>query len=181
MSDIWVQTRSGIRFDYVDLTPEMMVLEDIVGGMSKACRYGNQCEPFYSVAEHCLLVAAMMTDPAYERTALLHDAAEAYTGDIISPLKQLFGEEVKKTEARIMQIVSDKFGVFWPILDVVKRADIRARDIELDAVYRSRLPDWKEHILPAEDHEKAIGIEFLLPDPAEHALRTALGKIGMEI
>ena len=49
-----------------------------------------------------------MTEFAYE--ALLHDAAEAFIGDITRPLKQLL-PEFKRIEANVQDAIIERFGM----------------------------------------------------------------------
>jgi len=148
MSDYWLQLRSGTEFDYVDTTPEMILIEDIAGGLSKACRYARQGEKFLSVAEHCVEMSYMVSHEL-ALTALLHDAAEAYIGDIPSPLKWLWGDGVTEVENRIMKIVAEKFGIIWPMPDEVRQADFDVRGRELLAMFKHPLPRWKDFAGPA--------------------------------
>ena len=84
-----IVTASGKYFDLFDPEPYMVDLFDIATGLSNQCRYVGQC-PFYSVAEHCVhglqYCERVGVDP---RRWLLHDAHEAYTGDMSRPLKLL--------------------------------------------------------------------------------------------
>jgi hypothetical protein len=70
------------------LKPEDIDFWDILQGLTNICRFGGQCPRFYSVLEHTLLVTDLV-DESLKLHALLHDAAEAYLGDIIRPIKSL--------------------------------------------------------------------------------------------
>lgn len=59
--------------------------------MSQTARYRGNCDEFYSVAEHCCLVASLMHsvtggDP-FE--GLMHDGTESILPDVSAPFKQL--------------------------------------------------------------------------------------------
>ena len=86
-----MRLRSGCYFDLADPKPEHFRFADIAGALAKTCRFGGQIEHFYSVAEHSVHCAAQGESdglPLGTQAALLmHDAAEAFTGDIIKPLK----------------------------------------------------------------------------------------------
>ena len=72
----WMQTFTGGRFYPSDPRYEDIHIEDIAHGLSMTCRFGGQCDHFYSVAEHSWHVA--MLCPQRDRLAgLMHDASEA--------------------------------------------------------------------------------------------------------
>ena len=90
-------TVSGKIIDLNHPTEDMIDIKDIAAALSKICRFGGQINQFYSVAQHCVLVAAMA--PAIiKKEALMHDAAEAYLLDIPKPLKHQLGRSYKKFE-----------------------------------------------------------------------------------
>lgn len=64
---------------------------DMAHSMSMLCRFNGHTRRFYSVAEHCLLVAMLMHDVTggdpFE--GLMHDACESYLSDIPTPFKRL--------------------------------------------------------------------------------------------
>ena len=88
----WIQTHTDLAFDLDEPKPEQVNLWDIAWSLGHTCRYVGQCDQFWSVAEHSLLVADLVVaggHPELELQALLHDAEEAYTGDWSRPLKTL--------------------------------------------------------------------------------------------
>lgn len=93
MSDAWIQTQSGRAFDLLDPRAEDVDVADIAHALSRINRFSGHThgEP-YSVAHHSMLVADLLASwgapPAIVREGLLHDAAEAYYGDITSPVKR---------------------------------------------------------------------------------------------
>lgn len=85
--DPYIHTRSG-RFY---LKAPRFDVDDIAHSLGMLCRFNGHTARFYSVAEHCCLVAYLMAkyvggDP-FE--GLLHDAGEAYLSDIPTPFKRL--------------------------------------------------------------------------------------------
>ena len=80
---------SGRKFWPLDPKPEEVHLEDIILALSQMCRWGGRCARFYSVAQHSVWVARRVatTHPHLALQALLHDAAEAYVGDQVRPIK----------------------------------------------------------------------------------------------
>lgn len=82
---------SGTYVDLLDPKADTILPEDIAHHTGMTVRYGGGVRRFYSVAEHASLVADLVTYMGHSRdmiaAALLHDAAEAYVGDVVSPLK----------------------------------------------------------------------------------------------
>jgi len=89
----WMTTATGRKVWPLDLRPDEVDLEDIAIALSNLCRFGGRCRQFYSVAQHSLWVADQVKElrPELELCALLHDAAEAYVGDVVSPIKPWLG------------------------------------------------------------------------------------------
>jgi 5'-deoxynucleotidase YfbR-like HD superfamily hydrolase len=106
----WFQTYSGGKFWPLDPKPEEVDIKDIAHALSLTCRFNGHCEKFYSVAEHSVHVHRVYLNRLYDKApdtgsqamavfdflkspeaqlcALLHDAAEAYMGDVIRPIKK---------------------------------------------------------------------------------------------
>ena len=84
----WTQTASGGRFYPMAPRPSEIRIEDIATGLANACRFGSQTPVFFSVAQHSVEVSRMVSEEC-RPLALLHDAAEAYLGDIPRPYKEL--------------------------------------------------------------------------------------------
>lgn len=88
MAQMWP---SGEYVDLLNPDPAKIHAPDIAHHLGMLCRYGGGVSRFYSVAEHSVLVADLLEwqgQPSEVVLAgLLHDAAEAYVGDMIAPLK----------------------------------------------------------------------------------------------
>ncbi len=123
-----ILTRSGTYFDYLNPANSTISPVDIAAGLSKAARFAGQTREFYSVAQHSLLVAKMVPF-RFALSALMHDAAEAYLGDIPSPLKQLL-PDFKLIERRVEQAIADRFALVFPFPPEIKHADLRALKTE---------------------------------------------------
>ena len=86
----WMITASGRRFYPLDPRPEDVDWSDVAHHLARLCRYGGAVAGWYSVAEHCCLMTDWMLergDIDMARYALVHDAPEAYIGDVIRPIK----------------------------------------------------------------------------------------------
>jgi hypothetical protein len=76
-----------------------------------------------SVAQHSVL-ASERVEPRHARWALLHDAAEAYVGDVSQPLKSML-PDFREVERRVEAAVREAFGLEPPMPEEVRRADSR--------------------------------------------------------
>lgn len=119
----WIETFTGRRFDPLHPDPELIDLEDIAHSLSLLCRFIGHCKQFYSVAEHCIRVAELCSIES-KLAALLHDAAEAYIGDIARPIKYgIASADLKEAEERLLGTIYKKFGASPYDAKEVKEAD----------------------------------------------------------
>jgi len=107
----YIITISGIKFDLLNPTPEQIKLIDIAHSLSMTNRFNGHTQFPYSVAQHSLAVAEMVDAP-YKLGALLHDAGEAYIGDIITPIKRLL-PKAKEIENCILDVIFTKYGAIY--------------------------------------------------------------------
>lgn len=133
----WIHTWGGGRFYYLDPNPEEVFIEDIAHALSLQCRFNGHTTLHYSVAEHSILVSDMVysktNDVEVAMAALLHDAAETYIGDVVSPLKTLL-TEFKQVEARVEKCVAAKFGLDYPWDEEIHLADKAVLAMEFRSV-----------------------------------------------
>lgn len=132
----WKQTFSGVAFWPLDPRPEEIRIVDIAHALACTNRYGGHAPYPYSVAQHSVLVLhrarelglGLVTpeeDLNVARWALLHDAAEAYIGDMVRPLKRTPEmAPFREAEARIVQAVAQRFGLVGDEPWQVKQADL---------------------------------------------------------
>ena len=92
----WVQTISGRRVDLLDPDPADIGIDDIAWALSRIPRFNGHTRFAYSVAQHCVLGAQYLHHQPGAKTTrnalifLLHDAHEAYIGDITTPAAEAF-------------------------------------------------------------------------------------------
>lgn len=136
----WMTTQSGRQFYPYDPRPDEILIEDIAHGLSLLCRYNGQCSTFYSVAQHSVLVS-LIVPKEYALWALLHDAAEAYIGDMIRPLKHgVIGIVFQQVENRILHAIAERFELDKMMPETVIKAD----NIMLATEVRDLLPGQKK-------------------------------------
>lgn len=102
---------------------------DFVVGLSNICRWGGQTLGWWSVAQHSLAVEYLAaTAPAGKGVclaALLHDAHEAYIGDVVTPLKRRLGDPYKEVRDSLDRVIAGRFGISSSLFhhEVVRMAD----------------------------------------------------------
>jgi hypothetical protein len=136
------ETFYGRSFNLLNPLAADVDLRDIAHSLARQTRFTGHTAHHYSVAEHCLWVWKLIervfpSEYMLQLQAQLHDAHEAYTGDISGPMKvamRAFGSDALDTiEDNVQQVVSDHFRlpamrVIWP--GMIKRADLIMRETE---------------------------------------------------
>jgi len=93
VSEHWIQTFTDKAFDFLEIKSSVICIQDIAHALAYQCRYNGHCRQFYSVAEHSVRASVLLENKNYTTdivaAALLHDAHEAYLGDVVAPLKTL--------------------------------------------------------------------------------------------
>ncbi len=136
----WMQTYTGRSFYPTHPDPEEVDPVDISHALSLLCRYNGHVNRFYSVAEHCVLMSQAVA-PEHALWALLHDATEAYVGDMIRPLKQQIPAYVD-VEKDVMVAICTRFGLDQIEPFEVKEADARILVDERNALMKAPPKPW---------------------------------------
>jgi 5'-deoxynucleotidase YfbR-like HD superfamily hydrolase len=165
----------GTYFDFLDPEGSAFTIEDVAHGLSQTCRFAAQCERFYSVAQHSVYVSRIV--PEEDAFAgLMHDAAEAFIGDVSKPLKDIL-PEYRTIEDRIEAAVFARFGVPYPLPRSVKDADLVMLATEQREVMANR-DDWDytSGRRPLEMH-----IDMWSPADAKRAFLDRFGELRRKI
>lgn len=125
-------THSGKRIDLKNISPKDICLTDIAHHLTKICRYGGalDLDKHYSVAQHSVILAKYAKDSGYgvdiQRRALIHDATEAYLGDIVAGLKPLL-PDYQYYETYLDYMICEKYNIHHDLLidGIVKELDTR--------------------------------------------------------
>jgi len=176
-----IRLRSGRYFDLADPKPDQFTLADIAGALSKICRFGGQVGKFYSVAQHSVLCAdqAMLDGLplSVRRAALMHDAAEAFTGDIVKPLKVML-PEFAEIERRVEYVVNLKYGLLtgpydWDRVKEIDRAMLMA---ERRMLFSADQVEWTGE---RDVRRIELAAECYPPEAAERAFLKAAAALSI--
>lgn len=140
-----IQTQCNNQFSFINPRVETINIETIAHALSNICRFTGHTYHFYSVAEHSLYVSRLVPEEmALE--ALLHDATEAYVGDVSAPLKTLL-PDYRAIEARVEAAIVERFNLQVPLNHPkIKRADLTMLATEQQELMPENDDDWAERL-----------------------------------
>ncbi len=120
-------------------------LNAIAHALAQTARYRGNCDEFYSVAEHSVLVSFLMEhvvggDP-YE--GILHDATESILPDVSAPFKQLF-PDLRAVDKQFEATLRDHFGLGPEKSQECVKADWLALFIESAQILPNRGVDFED-------------------------------------
>jgi hypothetical protein len=123
-----IPTYTGKRVDPMHLDVEDICIEDIAHHLSLINRFTGATDMGYSVAQHSLVVCASAPEHV-KLPALLHDAPEAYMGDMSHPMKHhtLMGSMFREVE-RFNELQIER--AFWLPYGSLRDPDVKAADEE---------------------------------------------------
>lgn len=127
-----IQTISGVFFWPMEPHIDEILLDDIVHGIGKECRFVNHTPYHYSVAWHSVALSHVVPDHL-KKWALIHDTTEAYLRDLPRPLKKhpIF-EKYIAIEDNLMAVIAEFFGMpETTIPEELKEYDIDMSSCEL--------------------------------------------------
>jgi len=154
---------SGRLVDIAKITADDINLDDICTSLASINRWNGAHGRFYSVASHSLFVSRLFLELCPQATcgelaaALLHDAHEAYIGDVSAPMKRAmrqyeagFASPFDEITARVDRAIAACFGLpkLEPTVEGdIKRVDHRAFVMESWALFDCAFdPEWRETI-----------------------------------
>ncbi|MDL2284483.1 metal-dependent phosphohydrolase [Oxalobacter sp. OttesenSCG-928-P03] len=117
-----ILTCSGDYFSFINPEAYHFEIETIAHALSQLCRFTGHTSAFYSVAQHSVLVSGLVPREM-QLAGLLHDATEAFVGDMTKPLKDMF-PEFRRIEKNIERAICRQYGIPCPLPHEIKQADL---------------------------------------------------------
>lgn len=124
-----IKTVLGNYFPLAHPEDYVYPIEEIAWALGKLNRFTGHTLRDYSVAEHCVKVS-FYVPPHLALEGLMHDAEEAYYGDVSSPLKRLIGAKYKRLANRCNATIRKQYGLPKQETPSVKEHDGLALRIE---------------------------------------------------
>lgn len=173
----WIQTYTGKQIFPLDPVRNVYDIIDIAAALSKLTRYNGHCLRFYSVAEHCVLMARRARDLGYGdatcRAMLMHDASEAYLIDVPRPIKPSLGGYME-IEAALMVVIAARFGFEWPLPAIVKTFDTNMLNDEMRQAMAPPPSPWRHGGEPV-----GVTLQFWSPDQAFAEFLSCCAGLGI--
>lgn len=173
----WNECYTGTRFYTFDPAPEDVKIEDIAHSLGLQCRYNGNCMRFYSVAEHSCLLSDFVLHRGWHGIggppgehefkydaliALMHDAAEAYIGDLIRPVKHRM-PPFKDLEGTIEAVIFPALGLPAELPGWMRELDSRILCDERAQAMLTHHNEWStDELVPL-----GVNLQFWQPARAE--------------
>lgn len=162
-----IKCSSGNYFDLSKPFDYPFNIAEIAHALSQICRFTGHTKEFYSVAQHSVLVS-LFVPKELRFAALLHDAHEAFIGDISTPLKRTFGIEFLEWENDVEGDIRYSIEAFFDVKTIdpkIQHADLQVLgmekrdlfirdDIEWESLKGIEIPSIK--ITPLSPYESKI-------------------------
>ncbi|MET0981910.1 MAG: hydrolase [Telluria sp.] len=137
---------SGFVLDLLAPDATGMPITDIARCLASQPRWGGAARPWYSVAEHSVMVSALVP-PGLAYAALMHDCEE-FLGDWPSPVKIMLGRDYVRERLQPVKDALRRWFGFQDEVQAIKHADLVAMATELRDLLPAAWMDWG-HLPPA--------------------------------
>ncbi len=206
----WVQTLTGQVLDFANpCISREQLFTDVAHGLATTNRYAGQLQVPLSVAQHSVLCSEAALDetgdPHLAAFCLLHDAHEAFIGDIPSPAARAIADEAAKSvmdatgnasvakavrirvtvsihslKRRVDRAVIEAAGLSWASFTAaeerIREFDIRALRTERDVLMMRPPQPWDESIESARRLRLRRPLKCWAWPEAEERFRSALAQ-----
>jgi hypothetical protein len=126
-------TATGRELRALNPRPEDIDIRDIAHHLALVNRFGGATPYPYSVAHHSLAVADLLEPYGLGKEGLLHDAAEAYLGDMIKAVK-VHLPDYRAIEGLWNDAIEERFNLIDSAL--IKEADVAVLLAERRCIFR---------------------------------------------
>lgn len=141
----WCHGVDGCEINLYDPDPVIFTVPRIAAALARINRFAGHWEHPVSVARHSVKVAQMLRDEGasveMQLQGLFHDAAEAFTTDIPTPLKDLLTVRTadgpvnyRVFEDWLLSRIFIALGIQWPLCEAVHRVDRDLTQAEIEWV-----------------------------------------------
>jgi hypothetical protein len=145
---------SGFVLDLLAPDATGMPVTDIALCLASQPRWGGAARPWYSVAEHSVMVSRLVP-PHLAYAALMHDCEE-FLGDWPSPVKVMLGRDyVRHRLHPVKDALRRRFG-FQDDIPEIKHADLVCMATELRDLLPAAWMEWGH--LPAPHPDKIVPV-----------------------
>jgi uncharacterized protein len=142
LGDRYFRTFRGKRVHAFAPCPEEIDIDDLAHSLAHQCRFLGHTDSFYSVAQHSVVVSRLVPRPD-ALWGLLHDASEAYLGDLPEPVKcNPLMAVYREAEDRLLACICGRFGLAPEIPASINLADRIALATEFRDVTTVNDPAW---------------------------------------
>lgn len=175
-----IKVAAGHYVDLINPDPASIEIKSIAAALSKICRFGGHSPKFYSVAEHCIHATEMALVDGLPHDAVkavfLHDAAEAYVGDMVKPLKITmpgYGVAEQRIESAVELAFGVDFDAWHDLIKVYDRAMLKA---EKTVMWPEDVEKWAGF---GEVGLRPVSFGFWSPADAQERFLRAAGRLGI--
>lgn len=163
MSRFLMTTQSGVQVDLEHPEKTEIRIKDIAHSLARLCRFNGHTINCYSVAQHSVLVSEIVasTHREFAIDALLHDAHEAYLGDLCGPIKEYlrqFTGEWDRLEEAFQMRIAEVFDLACPEPTIVHEIDRRI--LAAEATWQLPHQEWSSKLPSVEIHASHVWNEM---------------------
>jgi hypothetical protein len=182
----YIRTASGKAVSLSLPDPGTISIRDIACSLSRINRFSGATLLPVNVADHSLNVARLLAmrkaPPEVQMLGLLHDAHEAYLGDITTPVREEIAyyaayDVVERLATRFDNAIFKAFGV-WHDATLGNLSWVRAADT---AVFAAEWRDLMPGPCPAQAEAAPFPIKPRSPDKAEEDFLKAFEELQLRM